>query len=210
VQVHNFPGLFCDGVQLWRGDRHVLRGVSCALRAGEVLHVAGGNGAGKTTLLRVCAGLLTPEQGSVRWGSAPIAADRDAYVRAMTFLAHSDGLKAEFSARENLAYDAGLKQALASGAIDSAIARVGLGAAGDLPARALSAGQRRRLALARVLLAGAALWILDEPFTNLDAAGVEFVAEAIAVQAEAGGAVLFAAHQAPAIPRRAAQRLDLA
>jgi heme exporter protein A len=210
LQVHNFPGLFCDGIQVWRGDRHVLRGVSLSLRAGEVLHVAGANGTGKTTLLRVCAGLLAPEQGSVRWGSAPISDDRDAYASGMAFLAHSDGLKAELSARENLAFEAGIRRELSAAEIDSTIARVGLGAAAALPARALSAGQRRRLALARVLLAGAALWLLDEPFTNLDAAGVELVSDAIAAQAESGGAVLFAAHQAPGIPRRAARQLELA
>lgn len=194
---------------MWRGDRHVLRGVSFEAHAKELVHVAGANGAGKTTLLRVCAGLLTPEQGAVCWQGRPIARDRDAYAAAICYLGHSDGLKPDFNARENLAFEAGLRRRLTALEIDAILARVGLGSAAEQPARSLSAGQRRRLAMARVMLAGAALWILDEPFTNLDADGIALVAGLIAEHVEAGGAAMFAAHQAPAIPRHAPRRLEL-
>ena len=195
---------------MWRGGRHVLRGLSFAAGARDLLQVAGPNGAGKTTLLRVIAGLLLPEQGIVQWQGRPIARDRDAYSASMSYLGHSDALKPDFSPRENLAYEAGLRRVLASAEIARALTRVGLGDVGDPPARALSAGQRRRLALARVMLAGAALWILDEPFTNLDADGIATVAGIVAEHLDGGGTVIFAGHQAPAIPRHGARRMELA
>jgi heme exporter protein A len=210
LQAFNFSGLSAQGLHVWRGERHVLRGVSFEAAAGELLHVAGPNGAGKTTLLRVCAGLLTPEQGAVAWRGKPIAADRDAYAAAFSYLGHSDGLKPDFTSRENLAFEVGLRRVVAAAEADATLAQVGLAGAEDQPARSLSAGQRRRLALARVMLAGTALWILDEPFTNLDAAGVAMVAGIVAEHAEAGGAVMFAAHQAPPIPRRPVRRVELA
>lgn len=194
---------------MWRGERHVLRGTSIDVGARELKHVAGPNGAGKTTLLRVLAGLLAPEQGSVTWRGQPIGADRAAYAAAFSYLGHSDGLKPEFTARENLAFEVGLRRRLDADAIDAALVRVGLADAREQPARSLSAGQRRRLAIARVLLTGASLWILDEPFTNLDSAGVERLATIIAEHLDAGGAAVIAAHQPPAIPHHAAERLDL-
>ncbi len=194
---------------MWRGERHVLRGTSIDVGARELKHVAGPNGAGKTTLLRVLAGLLAPEQGSVTWRGQPIGADRAAYAAAFSYLGHSDGLKPEFTARENLAFEVGLRRRLDADAIDAALVRVGLADAREQPARSLSAGQRRRLAIARVLLTGASLWILDEPFTNLDSAGVERLATIIAEHLDAGGAAVIAAHQPPAIPNHAAERLDL-
>jgi heme exporter protein A len=187
----------------------VLRGVSFEIRAQQLVHVAGANGAGKTTLLRVCAGLLTPEQGTVQWQGRAIAADRDAYAAATCYLGHSDGLKPDFTARENLVYEVGLRRVLGEGEIAAGLDRVGLAGSREQPARSLSAGQRRRLALARVILAGAAFWILDEPFTNLDADGVAMVAGIVADHVDAGGAVMFAAHQAPAIPRHDARRIEL-
>lgn len=210
MQAVHFAGISGTGLQVWRGERHVLRGVAFTVRSGELLHVAGPNGAGKTTLLRVCAGLITPEQGSLDWGGRAIAEDRDAYAAAIAYLAHSDGLKPEFSARENLAFDAGLRRTVTGRDIDAALARVGLADRGDQPARTMSAGQRRRLAIARVLLADAGLWILDEPFTNLDADGVATVAAILVAHVEAGGCAIFAAHQAPIVTRRAPRRLELA
>jgi heme exporter protein A len=210
LQAFNFSGLSAQGLHVWRGERHVLRDISFEAAAGELLHVAGPNGAGKTTLLRVCAGLLGPEQGAVTWRGRPIAADRDAYAAAFSYLGHSDGLKPDFTSHENLAFEVGLRRVVAASEIEATLAQVGLAGARDQPARSLSAGQRRRLALARVMLAGTALWILDEPFTNLDAAGVAMVAGIVAEHAEAGGAVMFAAHQSPAIPRRPVRRVELA
>ncbi len=209
MQAYNFAGLSARDLHVWRGERPVLRGLSVDAAAGDCIHVAGPNGSGKTTLLRVLAGLLTPEQGSVHWNGRPISADREAYSAALSYLGHSDGLKPEFTARENLAFEVGLRRRLDAPAIDAALACVALTESRDQPARSLSAGQRRRLAMARVMLTGVPLWILDEPFTNLDHAGVERLSEVIAEHLDAGGAVLIAAHQTPAIPRHAARRLEI-
>lgn len=188
----------------------MLAGVSLAVGATECLHVLGANGSGKTTLLRLLAGLLTPEQGRVDWNGKAILADRDAWHANFNYLAHSDGLKPELTARENLAFDIGLRRTLGASEIDDALRQVGLAAERDRPAGFLSAGQRRRLAIARVLLAAAPLWMLDEPYTNLDAAGSALVSEVIAHHLDAGGAAIVAAHQPPAIPRHAPRRLELA
>ena len=188
----------------------MLRGLSTRLAAGEIVHVAGSNGAGKTTLLRVLAGLLTPEQGDVSWRERPIRVQFDAYASTIAYLAHSDALKADFSARENLAHAVGLRRPVATAELDQALARVGLTACRDLPARVLSAGQRRRLAMARVMLTAAPFWILDEPFTNLDHTGVLLLSDVIAEHADAGGAAIIASHQPPAIPRHAPTCVELA
>jgi heme exporter protein A len=210
LQANNFSGISARDLHVWRGDRHVLRGVSMDAAASDCVHVAGPNGSGKTTFLRVVAGLLTPERGSVHWQGRPIASDRDAYGASFCYLGHSDGLKPEFTSHENLAYEVGLRRRLDAATIDETLARLGLADARDQPARSLSAGQRRRLSMARVMLAGAPLWILDEPFTNLDVAGVSLLSEVIALHLDAGGAALLATHQPPAIPRHAVRRLDLA
>jgi len=210
LQGFNFSGIYGREIQVWRGDRHVLRGISIDAAAGQMTHVAGPNGSGKTTLLRVLAGLLTPEQGSVIWQGRPIASDREAYSATLSYLGHSDGLKPEFTARENLAFEVGLRRKLEAAAIDEALERVGLTQSCDQPSRSLSAGQRRRLAIARVQLTRAPLWILDEPFTNLDSAGVQRLSDVIAEHLDAGGAALIAAHQPPSVPRHAAHRLNLA
>lgn len=187
----------------------MLCGVSAEARAGDCLHVAGANGSGKTTLLRVIAGLLAPEEGSVQWRGAPIGANRDDYAQHIAYLGHHDALKADFSARENLLYEVGLRRPVSPAEVQEALARVGLADAASRPARVLSAGQRRRLALARVWLAAAPLWILDEPYTNLDAAGSEMVSDAIARHLDQGGAAILAAHQPPDIARHGSRRLEL-
>ncbi len=178
--------------------------------AGQVVHVAGPNGAGKTTLLRVLAGLLTPEQGGVSWRGRPITSDLEAYATTFCYLGHSDALKADFTARENLAQEVGLRRPVTAAEIDEALSRAGLSGCRDLPARVLSAGQRRRLAMARVMLTAAPLWILDEPFTNLDHVGVLLLSGVIAEHLDAGGAAVIAAHQPPAIPRHSANCVNLA
>jgi len=210
LQGYNFSGISAHDLHVWRGDRHVLRGVSLTLEAGECLIVTGPNGSGKTTLLRVVAGLLPPEEGRIESNGREMRVEREAWQAELSYLAHSDGLKPELTARENLAFDAGLRRRLRPGEAEDALARVGLAQLPEQPAGFMSAGQRRRLALARVLLTGAPLWILDEPFTNLDAAASALVATLIGCHLDGGGAALVAAHQLPAIPNHAARRLELA
>jgi heme exporter protein A len=209
LQLHNFSGLSASEIEFWRGERRVLAGVTLAVAATDCLHVLGANGSGKTTLLRLLTGLLTPERGRVEWGGTSIRTDRDAWHASFSYLAHSDGLKPELTARENLAFEVGLRRTLGAAETDNALSQVGLAAERDQPAGFLSAGQRRRLAIARVLLAAAPLWILDEPYTNLDAAGSALVSEVIASHLDAGGAAIIAAHQPPALPRHVPRRLEL-
>jgi len=182
-------------INCWRGDRHILRDVSFAVRAGEFLKITGPNGVGKTTLLRIVCGLLPAESGTVEWRGAVVRSSNDQYHVEMAYLGHLNSLKADLTARENLRFLAGLRQALTPADIDGALDRVGILSRGDLPARSLSAGQKRRLALARLLLAGASLWVLDEPVTNLDTAGFQLVEQLIREHVARGGLALAAAHQ---------------
>ena len=210
MQAFNFSGISAQGIEVWRGERRVLAGLSLDVGAGDCVHVLGPNGSGKTTLLRVIAGLMAPEAGTVEWGGRETREQRDAWCTAFSYLAHSDALKPELTARENLFFEARLRRRVQDGEIDEALAQVGLVQAQDQFAGTLSAGQRRRLAMARVTLAGAPLWILDEPYTNLDAAGVALVSALIGRHLDEGGAALIAAHQTPAIPRHSARRVELA
>ncbi len=209
MQPHNFSGLSVSGIEFWRGDRRVLAGVSLEVGATECLHLLGPNGSGKTTLLRVITGLLSPEQGEVTWGGRDTRSDRDGWRASFSYLGHSDGLKPELTSRENLDFETSLRRQVQDGEIDGALEQVGLAAARDLPAGILSAGQRRRLAMARVVLAATPLWMLDEPYTNLDAGGSALVGGVIGSHLAAGGAAIIAAHQALAIPGRTARRLEL-
>ena len=202
-------GLEALQLHLWRGDRHVLKGLSFAVAPGELVHVRGPNGAGKTSLLRTLAGFLYPEEGEVRWRGQRIGADRDGYSATLAYLGHDNGLKSDLTARENLRYALGLRRAVAPEILDAALTRLGVGAEADLPVRSLSAGQRRRVALARVALAQATLWLLDEPFTNLDAAGAAAGAALLHEHAATGGLALLTAHgELDAIARL--RRLELA
>jgi heme exporter protein A len=182
-------------INCWRGDRHILRNVSLGVRAGEFLKITGPNGVGKTTLLRIVCGLLPAESGSVHWRGKVVRSSNDDFHLEMVYLGHLNSLKADLTARENLRFLSGLRQTLTDVDIDGALDRVGILSRGDLPARSLSAGQKRRLALARLLLSGATLWVLDEPVTNLDTAGIQLVEELITEHVGRGGLALSAAHQ---------------
>ena len=187
-------GLSVDKVHVWRGDRHVLKGVSLRLGARQLLHVSGPNGTGKTTLLRVACGLLRPEQGQVSWQGKPILSTRLEYQAAIAYAAHEPALKGDLTALENLRFAVGLKLRVTAQDLRVAMGRTGVADCADLPARVLSAGQRRRVAMARVLAMNASLWLLDEPFTNLDAAGTELMSALLQAQVERGGSALVVAH----------------
>ena len=182
-------------INAWRGDRHLLRDVSFAVEPGEFLKITGPNGVGKTTLIRVVCGLLPAESGVVEWRGRPVTSSNDEYHADLAYLGHLNSLKADLTARENLRFLAGLRQSLGDADIDAALERVGILSRGDLAVRSLSAGQKRRLALARLLLSGAMLWILDEPVTNLDVAGIGLVEDLIRQHVGGGGLALAAAHQ---------------
>jgi heme exporter protein A len=187
-------GLSVEKVHVWRGDRHVLKGVSLTLRPRQLLHISGPNGTGKTTLLRVVCGLLRPEQGLVSWLGSSIASVRAEYQAALAYASHEPALKADLTALENLRFAVGLKRRVSPSELRAHLERTGVGACADLPARVLSAGQRRRVAMARVLAMSASLWLLDEPFTNLDAAGTDLMTGLLQFHVAQGGAALVVAH----------------
>jgi heme exporter protein A len=184
-----------SGLHLWRGDRHVLRGVSLDATPGQCVLLTGRNGAGKTTLLRAIAGLLDPEAGEVRWRGQPARRERDAFHAELAYLGHEPPLKGDLTGRENLRYSIGIRRTVTAEEIHAALARTGAQPFADRAVRTLSAGQRRRVALAGVLLTGAMLWLLDEPATNLDIEGQRLVATLIEEQLARGGIVVAAVHQ---------------
>jgi len=187
-------GLGVENVHVWRGDRHVLKGVSLNLRPRQLLHISGPNGTGKTTLLRVVCGLLRPESGLVSWLGRSISGIRNEYQAILAYASHEPALKADLTALENLRFAVGLKRRVTIGELRASLDQTGVAACGDLPARVLSAGQRRRVAMARVLAMSASLWLLDEPFTNLDAAGTDLLRSLLQSHVEGGGLALVVAH----------------
>src|SRR5215469_8070881 len=204
-----YEGLEAENLQLWRGERHVLRGVGFRVARGVCLHVAGANGAGKTSLLRAACGLLHPESGRLSWNGRDVQEDLPTYQSALLYIGHEPPLKADLSARENLRYWIGLRRRASDAALGAALQRVGASAWSERPARTLSAGQKRRVALAALSLALVPLWLLDEPTTNLDGEGQQLVGTLIEEQLARGGMVLAATHhELPVAPSRV-QRLEL-
>ncbi len=196
-------------VHLWRGERHLLRGTSFTLESGELLQVVGANGVGKTSLLRCVAGLLPLESGDIAWCGSPIRGQREYYDQQLAYLAHTNALKADLTALENLSYSLRVRRSLAADDIRAVFARLGITECADLPARALSAGQKRRVALSRVLLSQARLWVLDEPITNLDVGGIAVFEECLSEHLQRGGIILTAAHQRVLQGRSGVRTLEL-
>ncbi|HEX5207483.1 MAG TPA: cytochrome c biogenesis heme-transporting ATPase CcmA [Steroidobacteraceae bacterium] len=202
--------LKAENVHLWRGDHHVLRGVRFQVRGGECLQLTGANGAGKTTLLRTACGLAYPEGGEITWCGQNIRKDMQAFHAQLAYLGHEPPLKAELTARENLEYWVGVRRLLADEELENALQRVGAEQWADRAVRTLSAGQKRRAALAALTLMRVPLWLLDEPTTNLDAEGQKLVGALIAEHLQAGGIALAAVHHELAVSEaQGLQRLEL-
>jgi heme exporter protein A len=199
------PLLECRGLTFARNEERVFGPLDFRLRGGEALQVLGGNGAGKTTLLRVLAGLLPAGSGEVRFEGHVV--DRDHLARGSAFLGHLPGHKGELTALENLRFTAAMHGATL--APERALAQVGLAGFEDNLARRLSAGQNKRLALARLGLTPARVWLLDEPYANLDLDGIALVNTLITRHVGIGGSVLLTTHGAYAAPPVPCQVLEL-
>ena len=193
-----------------RGDRRLFSGLGFTLEAGGRLHVGGENGAGKTSLLRILCGLSPADAGEIRWQGETIGELGDEYRKAVLYLGHHNALKEELTALENLQMSA----ALAGVAVDEAtgltlLGRVGLAGREELPVRFLSQGQKRRVALARLLWSPAPLWVLDEPFVALDVAAVSWLARIIGAHVATGGMAILTSHQDVEIPGGVARMLRI-
>lgn len=175
-----------------RGERPVFSKVRFRLERGGALILVGPNGSGKSSLLRILAGLLKPVGGRLTWDGAPIDADWEAHRRRLHYVGHLEAVKATLTASENLDDWARFKGA--SKAASGALAALGIEALADVPARFLSAGQKRRLALARLVATDAPLWLLDEPTVTLDTESTGRVADLIATHRAGGGMVIVATH----------------
>lgn len=190
-----------------RGGRALFRNLDFALERGVLLHIKGANGSGKTSLLRMLCGLTAPACGKITWNDEDIRELRENYTAQITYIGHHPAVKDELSALENLQIAQALAgQPVTAAQAQAALATVGLQGRANLPVRVLSQGQRRRVALARLWLSHASLWILDEPFNALDVEATAMLERHIETHLGAGGMVVLTTHQQPGI---ASQRMHI-
>ncbi len=178
-----------------RDDRWLFEDLDLDIHAGEIVRIEGPNGSGKTTLLKILSGQLADYQGELFWNGAPMRESRQAFLESLLYLGHAPGVKAALTPLENLAWYQALAGARGNEAARlAALESVGLVGFEDVPAGQLSAGQQRRVALARLELTPRPLWVLDEPFTAIDRDGVAALEERLVIHARAGGCVLVTTH----------------
>lgn len=189
-----------------RDERTLFSGLSFTLNAGEWVQITGSNGAGKTTLLRLLTGLARPDAGDILWQGQPLHQVRESYHQNLLWIGHQPGIKTRLTALENLHFyhrEGDTAQCLA------ALAQAGLAGFEDIPVNQLSAGQQRRVALARLWLSRATLWILDEPFTAIDVNGVERLTQRMAQHTDLGGIVILTTHQPLNVADNQIRRISL-
>ncbi len=194
-----------------RGGRAVFAGLDFQVAPGDALVLLGPNGSGKSSLLRVMAGLLRPTVGSVLWGDVPAAEDAEAHAARTHYVGHHDAIKPVLSVAENLRFWARLHEphaATAARAVDGALEAFGLAHLRDAPGKMLSAGQKRRTNLARLLAAPSPLWLLDEPTTALDKASIKVLERVMAAHRAQGGMVVLSTHQDIDLPGARELHLD--
>ena len=184
-----------------RGGRVLFEDLALRVSTGEVVQVLGANGCGKTTLLRILCGLQPPTDGHIRWKGRDVAPGAPELRAEIQYIGHAGGVKLELTPRENLDVAIALGARPTATTVDAALARLDIGKFGRFPARTLSAGQRQRVALARLLTCASLLWVLDEPFTALDAGGVATIDAMLHEHVEAGGAALVTSHHPVALGR---------
>ncbi len=193
-----------------RGEHQLFCGLSFALSEGELLQVQGANGSGKTTLLRSLCGFIQPQAGEIRWQGKGIRELEEEYYSDIIYLGHLNGIKDELNALENLRFSSALAGNVVNDSVAfAALRRMGLRGRETFPVKVLSQGQRRRVALARLLISKASLWILDEPLTALDVGAVGLMQEIIGEHLAQKGMVIFTTHQALEIANVETRRLSL-
>jgi heme exporter protein A len=207
ASVSSSPLLAVLGLAFFRDETRIFGPLDISVDAGEALLVQGGNGAGKTTLLRVLAGLLRADSGRVEIEGQPARAETRA--RHIAYLGHLPGLKADLSALQNLEFLCGLHGRRTTQSTEAAMGIVGLAGFEDAALRTLSAGQKKRLGLARLWLSPAPLWLLDEPYANLDLDGINLVNRMVQAHLASGGAALITTHGAYAAPPVRTRMLEL-
>ena len=184
------------GVSFSRGGRRVFAGIDFELRPGQLLQVLGANGSGKTSLLRVLGGLLPPDEGELCWGDEAVQPADHAFLQAVAYVGHANGIDADLSSAENLRFAARMGGVDDSPAcVAAALRAMGLDPSSHAPVRTLSQGQRRRVALARLSLLRRALWLLDEPVSSLDAAAAGNFLGQLAEHLRSGGMAVVATHE---------------
>jgi len=193
-----------------RGDRTLFSALNFTLQPGELLHLKGHNGSGKTSLLRILSGLMMQAEGEVRWKGENIRKLRDEFQKNLLYIGHLPGIKADLTALENLR----VNNAMGGNSISehvawNALGEIGLKGREDLPARVLSQGQQRRVALARMLVSNAKLWILDEPFTALDVKAVAMLQNVLEAHVKQDGMIILTTHQDFSVTNIAVRELQL-